>query len=208
MPENDVRTSAEVSRSCASDPIVQPSRARGRRFPVVAVAALLMGTFWTVIAAYAVHAAMPPNAVRLPLEDKLRMRDVLPQGWAFFTRDPQEPAIIPHVRSKGRFVAVDKGPNANKHNWFGIRRLARAQNVEVGILMSKVPMAFWDRCRSAPVVCLEKAGLARTLSNPFPRPTVCGEVGLVRQESIPWAWTRDDTVPMMPSKIVRLEVRC
>ena len=44
--------------------------------------------FWTTVFAYAVHPVLPANPIDLPLEEKSPLVHFLPQGWAFFTRDP------------------------------------------------------------------------------------------------------------------------
>jgi len=173
------------------------------------VIALAVG--WSVLALYAVHIELPVNALDLPLESNIKptLQAIVPQGWGFFTRDPREPRLIPLVRAAGSWQVASEGPNGEPWNAFGLNRAARAQGVEVGLLETAIPAEAWKDCETEVAACLERMPATLQLSNPTPRPTLCGEVGFARRESVPWAWaasTPDET--SMPSKVVRVRVTC
>jgi antimicrobial peptide system SdpA family protein len=170
---------------------------------------LILG--WSTVAAYALHAALPYNPLQLPFADRFDIRMVLPEGWAFFTRDPRDDRMMPYVRGADAvWSTASHTPNFQPRNLFGIDRAGRAQGVEMGLLMDAARDAERQACEESPVACLERAPVARKLSNTSPRPTLCGEVGFVFQRAIPWAWSRSsrEKTLHMPSKVLRLDIEC
>jgi antimicrobial peptide system SdpA family protein len=184
-----------------TEPTTAPERLGAVVAALIALGALVCG--------YVVHAQLPANAVQLPYEARLShsVRLVLPQGWAFFTRSPRAPDVVPYRRVDGRWVSALATPNAEPRNLFGLSRTARAQGVELGVLIGDVRPDQWLACTVDPLVCLDRATPV-ALTNTSLVPTLCGEVGLVSQQPLPWAWSeaRDETV--MPGRVARLETSC
>lgn len=179
-----------------------------RRLGLLALG-LLLG--WSTVTMYALHAALPYNPIRLPFEDRLDMRLILPEGWAFFTRDPREDRMQPYLRgADGQWSTASMTPNFQPKNFFGIDRAARAQGVEMGLLLEAARQVERSACEEEPQVCLGRATVGRTLRNISPSPSLCGQVGIVFQRAVPWAWSRSSQgKPItMPSKILRLDVEC
>jgi antimicrobial peptide system SdpA family protein len=180
---------------------------RGQRRALGALVIALGGSFG-LVGAYAVHASIEVNPISLPGEDKETMTSVLPEGWKFFTRNPQEPQIRPYVLQDGAWATASLLPNSRARNLLGIDRSGRAQSVELGLLSESIPSSAWIACDEAPLVCLGRAPVAATIRNDFPNPSVCGAIGLVSQPPVPWAWARSRDHLDMPSRIVRVEVPC
>ena len=164
---------------------------------------------WAVIGVYAVHAAMPYNPIKLPAESAVDVRAWAPQGWKFFTRDPQEEGTTAfHATEAGAFAQVAHETYANPSNFFGASRAARAQGVEIGTLLEQMPDADWTKCDGAPARCLERAKTGATVKNGSPHPTLCGSIGIALQKPVPWAWARASRHVTMPSRVARVVVRC
>ncbi|MFP2904935.1 SdpA family antimicrobial peptide system protein [Pyxidicoccus sp. 3LFB2] len=192
------------------NPTESPSSepARTRRLGLLALG-LILG--WSTVTVYALHAALPYNPIQLPFEDRINMRLVLPEGWAFFTRDPREDRMLPYVRATdGQWAWASQTPNFQPKNAFGIDRAARAQGVEMGLLMEQAREYARQACEEDPRRCLERASPGKPLRNRSPNPTLCGQVGFVFQRAVPWAWSRTSQGKpiIMPSKVLRLEVEC
>ena len=169
--------------------------------------ALALGSASAALCVYALHSALPTNPLALPFSRELQLRAWLPEGWAFFTAPAQSEQRTPLVAEGDRWVNASFGPNAQARNAFGLRRNARLQNLEVEALVEQAPKATWQACSETPGHCLGRAPSV-AVRNPFPRPTLCGDVGVVLQRPVPWAWA---TLPQdfaMPSRVLRLEVRC
>ncbi len=88
----------------------------------------------------------------------------------------------------------------------GLNRLGRSQGTELAILVQQVPPAGWSDCRQAPAVCLSRLPGNRTIADTSTHRTVCGDVGLVVQQVLPWAWR--DLRTVMPSRVARVRVAC
>ena len=172
---------------------------------------LMLAIIWSVLGLYAVHIELPVNALDLPFEGSIKpnLQALIPEGWGFFTRDPREARLLPFVRGADGWRAASEGPNGEAWNAFGFNRAARAQGVEMGLLEFTIPTDAWKDCNEEIAICLDKLPASMPLSNPTPRPTLCGEVGFAHRDTVPWAWaasTPDETA--MPSKVVRVNVKC
>lgn len=172
---------------------------------------LLIGALWALLIGYAVHIRLPTNVIELPLERELRVAAVVfaPEGWAFFTKDPREPFLIPYsLSSDGAWRPAAVGSYDEPQHLFGADRSPRAQGVEMGLLSSQISPSSWASCDERVETCLAHATAWLVANNPSPRPTLCGRVALTRQEPLPWAWASARAVTTMPSTFVLVEIRC
>ncbi|MDQ3953248.1 MAG: SdpA family antimicrobial peptide system protein [Actinomycetota bacterium] len=180
-----------------------PSRTLGSA--VLAIAGL-----WLFLGFYAVDAALPANVVHLPFEAELNARTLVPQGWGFFTRTPREPDLQPFVldEASDEWVDVSRAPHSEARNFFGLRRASKAQRIELALVRTGVPKEAWTECRGRPFDCLDGAETVGPVTNGSVDPTICGTVGLVSQEPVPWAWARSGRDIVMPSRVARVDVTC
>lgn len=132
---------------------------------------------------------------------------ILPQGWAFFTRDPREKDILPfHLRARKATPvwAVDVRGFA----WKGVNRRSRAYSRQVGHLLPQIPPAAWSACTVTDGCEALFTDAFTTVTNPYPDPLVCGSVVLVQVEHLPWAWYPRVRLLRRPEKRVQLQVQC
>lgn len=182
--------------------------ARKRLAEVGGVLIALVG-FWLIFGLYVVHAFLPYNPVKPPFAAELRTKLWMPEGWAFFTRDPRSERVYYFVYNGATWVDASVGPQSRASNFFGLNRRARAQNVEAGLLLNEQRVReAWRVCERSPSSCLAPAYAVNAVTNASPRPTLCGLVGVARQRPIPWAWRRSRDRVVMPSVAVTLEVTC
>ncbi len=188
--------------------MTQPDATRAtRRLGAVALALLVAGA---ALAGFVVHAQMPANAVSLPFEESARtpVRQVLPQGWAMFTRNPRERDVLAFVRGTDRRWRNGlRAPHSQPHNAFGFNRASRTQGVEIATMTTRLKAEQWQECRRDIPACLERAAPV-PMDNPSPDPTLCGDVGFAGQVPVPWAWSGSDRAISMPALVVRLVVPC
>jgi len=185
--------------------VERPELGRTRR------AGALMTGLWGIAAAlglYATHAAMPHNPIHLPYERQLQIQLLLPEGWKFFTRDPQDEDLLVLKPAGGAWAAPDNTSNGEAANFFGAARTGRAMFVEAGLLTANVPDWAWKECKEEPTHCLDRLGPALSVVNPNRRPQLCGTVGLARLKPVPWAWASSAHPVVMPSRVLRIEVQC
>lgn len=147
-----------------------------------------------------------------PLRPSLRFRQdviaIAPQGWAFFTRDPREPVDRIYARSGPAWVQVTY-TNSSGRNWLGLKRDARALNVELASLLAEVDPAQWRDCPGRLETCLRERNLpAVAVANRSRIRALCGGILVERRPPAPWAWSRAKRPVLLDSKIARLEVGC
>lgn len=168
--------------------------ALGRRITaVVLVAGLLVG--------YLVRAVVPVAAMPAP-PGRTVARALVPEGWAFFTRDPRRPSPVAYTTDRdGRWRLApgrSRGPA-------GLDKRDRARSAEIALLMDRLTGTAWTKCDREPAACLATARETETANTATVR-TLCGDVGIVLQEVLPWAW--NDLPTVLPSRVARLTVTC
>ena len=182
-----------------------PSTARG--LGTFLVGLVIAGTLFVFAILYP---QLPANASSTDLTTQLRAVSfqIAPQGWAFFTISPRDPKVLAWAEtSDGVWADAMRAPHSEPHNAFGFSRDSRAQGVEIGVLLEQTQSAVWTECTSEHIEqCLEDAPEGTSASNPGPSTTLCGDVALVQQEPLPWAWVGSTTA--MPAQVLRLEVSC
>ncbi len=169
---------------------------------------LVLMSAWGGLAVCTLHASMAFNPVALPMTRMLRSDLILPQGWKFFTKDPQVAQMRLLEMRDGSWHSADLGPNAEPSNGFGVSKKPRAQGAEAGLLTYHLPSAAWRECTDAPIDCLDRMQTAYRLESPSPTPTLCGTIGFVVQKPVPWGWTSVKTPFVMPARVAKVEVSC
>lgn len=187
----DAQTSLKVAR-------IQPR--------TLGLQAVCVVAFWSVIVAYVLHAVIPSNPIRLPKEDLIAAKVWAPQGWAFFTRNPKGPVLKAFALKQGSWRLIQLPRNGSGENLLGFSRRARALGIELGLVTSFVHESEWFDCETDPADCLAQISRSKKVKNRVSEPRLCGEIGIVFQEPLPWAWAAKEIT--MPSKISRLSVRC
>ena len=176
--------------------------------PFLGIYFILISCVWLLFFGYSIHAALPFNPVKPPLEHRSEIRAIAPQGWSFFTRNPREEHIVAFKKdSRDEWSALGR-PNASPSNLFGLRRTTRAHNIEIGLLAMSLNKRQWTPCKESLNLCMKKIPQAVSLVNHSPAAALCGEIALVKQSPVPWAWSRSKRKVVMPSKAVWLNVSC
>ena len=182
---------------------------KGRHKPHALFYAFLLLALWGLLAFYALLPVLPDSPVTLPVSRSVLIQTLFPEGWKFYTANPREPRYLLFQRKDSQWVDASIGPNGRPSHYFGLNRKARAQGVEYGLLVTAiVKKNRWLACKDEATVCLERISVTDTLANISPRPTLCGIVGFVRQEMVPWAWREAASSLNMPSEVIKVRVIC
>jgi antimicrobial peptide system SdpA family protein len=197
-----MRVSSLISRAVARP---RPGTTRTISDAALGRAALALAAAAVAVLVYAVHAAMPANPIQLPLENPTSVRLLLPQGWAFFTASPRTVYPQAYERSAGRWVHQG-GSLAVPSGLLGLNRSGRARSSEIALLVQDVPGTQWRPCSTDPLRCLAASPVSAHLVNTSALRNLCGAVGFVQQQVLPWAWR--GTATIMPSLVLRTEVSC
>ncbi|WP_396644353.1 SdpA family antimicrobial peptide system protein [Microbacterium sp.] len=135
------------------------------------------------------------------------VQSIAPQGWAFFTKSPRGSVPLAYRWDGGEWVSADRGPNAQLRWAFGLNRESRLTEFDVQTALAEVDESWWQDCP-------RDRGDAHCLSATAPRAVasvghdlrLCGEVGIVRREPVPWAYR--EYIERSAGQSLRLTVAC
>lgn len=159
-------------------------------------------------------AALPHSALAslTPAVPKVSVQSFAPQGWGFFTRDPEEPKMYAFkLEQDGTWSPQLADPIGSGKWWFGLDRSSRLQGVELGYLVSGATVGSWQTCeRMSMVECLAAASLENRpqAANKLTSPNLCGTIVVAQRAIVPWAWSSDQDEILMPIRVLPLEVSC
>ena len=177
-----------------------------------ALAPLLVRLVALVVVLY-VADATTSNALHLPGETAVSARAIVPEGWAFFTRDAEEPDVYVYVRRRGQWKAVTPTPNSASGNLFGASRTARAVHGNLMGITRHTDRPFaWRTCDKATstescLVEFMEAGPPVSVRFTSTAWQPCGLVALVLQPPVPWAWASTRRYEMTRTAAV-FDVEC
>jgi len=172
------------------------------------VAGIVLGVLvFAVVALSSLDLGYGP-VLNLPGGLRVVVHEVAPEGWQFFTKDPQDPTIVPYRLEDGRWTSAQLQGSLHLSTIFGLDRIARVQGVELGIVTSQIPENAWLPCKISPGTCLQKIPAELTVHDVQPYPTLCGDVGFANQAPVPWSRARRNPIPVMPSSVARVNVLC
>ncbi|MEU4556640.1 SdpA family antimicrobial peptide system protein [Micromonospora parva] len=166
----------------------------GRWIAGIAVVAMLL-------VGYLTRAVLPVAAMPAP-PGRTVARALVPEGWAFFTRDPRRPSPVAYTTDRdGRW----RPASSSSRGPAGLDKRDRARSAEISLLTRRLDGTSWTRCDGEPSTCLAAAP-ATAVANTATVRTLCGDIGIVLQEVLPWAW--NDLPTVLPSRLARLTVTC
>lgn len=176
----------------------------------VGFAVIALAAFWAVFSFYVVHTYAPPNPIALPGEPRseLIIREMFPQGWAFFTKSPRDAQFDLLRPTSHGWVRAFAGPESELRNAVGLSRFPRAQGSELGTLAHQLAGLRPVACTRAPTECLRSVQHFTRVHNPNAYPVLCGRYAITWQEPIPWSWVSRFKNINMPSQIYAVDIQC
>jgi antimicrobial peptide system SdpA family protein len=152
------------------------------------------------------------NPVKYRFETGSILYSFVPQGWAFFTRDPREAQIAMYQKNDdGNYHLLDTR-NASGKFYFGLDRRAAKVMAELQYAKRHIPMqnyvdstfnyqteAIFTNTNTLPHYNFE---------NVLHAPSLCGEYVIVFQKSLPWSWISNLENIKMPAQIVKVKFQC
>ena len=159
-----------------------------------------------IVAAYAFVNAVEDSPLVPSFRSRANITTMLPEGWAFFTRNPREPQWFAYSLSAKGWARVEQR-HASSVNYFGFARRAPLQMMELGALISQSADTSWMSF-PADTDPLQVRAPALTVHNPSVRPILCGDVLVVEREPVPWAWSSTAASVRLGGRILRMSVDC
>ncbi|MDX3853407.1 SdpA family antimicrobial peptide system protein [Streptomyces sp. AK02-01A] len=164
-----------------------------------------------ILSLYVAQVHLPRNVLTLPGQQAVTpvANSVAAQGWAFFTKSPRDPALIPYIQRGGVWRNELLAPHSEPRNAFGFDRRSRSQGIEIAMLSLEAPKeAKWKECSGDLPTCLASAHVPVATSNRSPEPSLCGRVALVQEAPTPFAWRDLRAEKLIPKSVLALEVAC
>lgn len=159
-----------------------------------------------VTAGHVAFESMPHNPMRDVGEDHPGSVWWLPQGWGFFTKPAQDPMRTLMLRTETGWTEANWRRSQIELGW-GLSRQPTIQMLELTRMLDGVWEAVADDCEGDPMQCIGGYREPLTVENEAQSPTICGEIAVVEQAPVPWAWREFESVHM-PSRVAVLEVTC
>jgi len=195
-----------MGRANASGVVRADTTAEQGRARLGVIADGLCGVFWVSLAGIGLLGALPEDAFGVSNYSRNVVRTLLPEGWAFFTRNPRERVDhLYEVRANGELVA---GNPADERSLLGFDRKPRLRSAELAGLVSKVPESAWISCRASLNECLRQESPELQISITMNVPAFCGRAVIQSRTPVPWAWRKSYDSIHMPSRFVRVNVDC
>lgn len=166
---------------------------------------LVLLVLWLIFAIYVAFGSLPSNPISLPYARTLRIEQLAPQGWSFFTKSPRDEQVETYRLVDHQWHQI--GPLSQRDYLWGLTRTARSRGAETGLIVSGIPNEAWTDCEFDISSCLDQAQSAGLTVSRYPNPALCGDVAFALRRPTPWAW-RDLPRLTMPARVARWEVTC
>lgn len=150
------------------------------------------------------------NPVKLKINLDNKVFTFVPQGWAFFTRNPREAQIILYKVDEFNNLKEIKQRHSSYRNIFGLNRRASKIMSELQFIKKDVNDSLFNNTKwNYQEAILNKIpSNFIEVTNQLEEPILCGEFVVVFQKAVPWAWSRNLSKIEMPAKIIRLKIIC
>lgn len=140
---------------------------------------------------------------------KMNVSYIIPQGWAFFTKDARQEKLLAYKREANGKLTSLTPPGGSVKYLFGLNREGRRIPLEYKILLKDIDSLSWiDTDYDLTLIAKKSLNtpMVKAVNEAYHAQS-CGEIIFVRTCTIPWAWSKLGTIKM-PSKYVRLIINC
>lgn len=145
------------------------------------------------------------NPLRLSTSILQSFKAFLPQGWAFFTRNPREELIRLYEIEGGNVLHLNRGSSLLLNDLYGIKRNKRKLSIELTEIVKKIPADSWIDVTGQDLYKeLGSFVVSDTIKNVIKVKLVTGEKILCRSQQVPWAWS--SSVSSIPCKCVKIYI--
>jgi antimicrobial peptide system SdpA family protein len=177
---------------------------------ILPITFILVASFWGIITFGSAVSALPFNPLSGSKVEAMKYSLVLPQGWAFFTRNPREEHYYLYKMQDGELQSM-LHTNSSYKNAFGFTREVRRRGVEMGGIIGRLNHKTWFKCPDGILQdCITQNDSIETIRsmNLAHHPAYCGELWLEKKPIVPWAWSRSEKPVNMPSEYLKINVSC
>ncbi|UII26200.1 SdpA family antimicrobial peptide system protein [Fulvivirga maritima] len=168
------------------------------------ISIILIWSFWIFMALMLTRIYNTPD-YKLPYPVKKLSMSMFPQGWGFFTRNPQEGITEAYAIENNTLKNITI-KNASAQNLFGFSRNARFVSIDVAILLEYLPEDKWTSGKGDFKDHLPKETVKievdRSIQH-FPD----GEYLIYRYEPISFLWAGKNQEHYRPYRVMRIALK-
>lgn len=178
---------------------------KNNNYIICLVASLVFST-WLIINIFLV--TVKGNPIEITNEVDSRVFNFIPQGWAFFTRNPREAQISIYKIENGSILKPYPQRHSSFINLFGLKRTSSKILTELQLIKLKTSDSLYsdmkwnyqvDKYSKLPTKSFE-------YKNEIFDPILLGNFIVVYQKPVPWAWSKSIKKIKMPSKVIRFKI--
>ena len=164
--------------------------------------------FWLFVLFNIYYSSVPYTPVERKASVKSTINFFTPQAWGFFTKNPrdEEAFIYEYIESEEAWVLLPHPRNGHIKNFFGLSKSARINSMEISVIKSHVMNREWLNVRGDVNDFIDEIDTVQ-VDNRLINPRYVGDFILELKKPIPWAWSNSDPLPVMPSRIVYVQVK-
>lgn len=166
----------------------------------------LVVSFWLIINIFLI--TVKGNPIEITNEVDSRVFNFIPQGWAFFTRDPREAQITIYKIENDSILKPYPQRHSSFINLFGLKRTSSKVLTELQLLKLKAPDSLYSDVKWNYQINRFAKFTAKDYEykNEIFDPILLGNFIIVYQKPVPWAWSKSIKKIKMPSKVIRLKI--
>jgi len=150
------------------------------------------------------------NPIKLKMDLDNKVFTFVPQGWAFFTRDPREAQITIYKKNdKDQFVEINQR-HSSVRNMFGLNRRASKIMSELQFIKKQINDTLFinTKWNYQENIQGKIPNSIIPVKNKIKHPILCGEYVVAFQKAVPWAWSQNIEQIKMPCKVIRIKIQC
>lgn len=148
------------------------------------------------------------NPLEITNEVNTKVFNIVPQGWAFFTRDPREAQITIYKIKNDSILKPYPQRHSSFNNFFGLKRTSSKILTELQLIKLKTSDSLYSDMKWN--YQAHKYAKHTTKSFQYENevfdPILLGDFIVVYQKPVPWAWSKSMKEIEMPSKVIRYKI--
>ena len=178
---------------------------KNNNYIIYLVTSLVFST-WLIINIFLI--TVKGNPIEITNEVDSRVFNFIPQGWAFFTRDPREAQITIYRIENDSVLKPYPQRHSSLNNLLGLKRTSSKILTELQLLKLKTSDSLYSDVKwNYQVDKFEKFKIKRfEYKNEIYDPILLGDFIVVYQKPVPWAWSKSIKEIKMPAKVIRFKI--
>jgi antimicrobial peptide system SdpA family protein len=176
---------------------------------VITLYTFLLFSIILIIIGYLLVSSVNENVFTLNHISRVYQRSIMPQGWAFFTKNCREPYFRIYKQLDTKFEIVDLKQNRN-NPITSFDRIDRYKLFEISKVIEIINVKNWHECENSIDLCLSGATKFSEVivENKEIKPIFCGSFYIIIGEYKPWAWAELVAEESVNNKVSRINIKC